>query len=56
MAVTAMNFISIYFVVLFVFLLFGYYSFPKKFQYIFILVCNIIFMQVILIMQKKRLV
>ena len=43
MAVTTMNFISIYFVVLFAFLLFGYYSFPKKYQYIFILICNIIF-------------
>lgn len=43
MAMTAMNFISIYFSFFGFFLLLGYYSFPKKYQYIFILICNIIF-------------
>lgn len=39
-----MQFISIYFVLFFIVLLIGYYIFPeKKYQYIFILIGNLLF-------------
>lgn len=39
-----MQFISIYFVLFFIILLIGYYIFPeKKYQYIFILIGNLLF-------------
>lgn len=38
-----MQFISIYFVLFFIISLIGYYTFPKKYQYVFILICNCVF-------------
>lgn len=43
MAMRIMQFISIYFVLFFIISLIGYYTFPKKYQYVFILICNCVF-------------